>query len=188
MKERDPHSLKIENIVVSGSVADSFDLKSLSGTVSGCTLDPKKFPGAVLHMQDPKSVALIFASGRVVITGLLTPEDVPVAVRNLVAALTGAGISCKTEPQVGIKNMVCSYNLGSPCNLTRIMIALMDTENIEYEPEVFPGLVCRITDPKVVFLLFSSGKTIITGGRCREDAIRGVEILKKKLSIADIQE
>jgi transcription initiation factor TFIID TATA-box-binding protein len=67
------------------------------------------------------------------------------------------------------------------------MIGLMDSENIEYEPEVFPGLVCRITDPKVVFLLFSSGKTIITGGTNMEDVERGVEILKKKLCIVDIK-
>jgi transcription initiation factor TFIID TATA-box-binding protein len=68
------------------------------------------------------------------------------------------------------------------------MIGLMDSENIEYEPEVFPGLVCRISDPKLVFLLFSSGKTIITGGTNMEDVKRGVEILKKKLCIVDIKD
>jgi transcription initiation factor TFIID TATA-box-binding protein len=73
--------------------------------------------------------------------------------------------TCQNKPQLAVKNMVCSYNLGSPCNLTRIMIELMDSENIEYEPEVFPGLVCRITDPKVVFLLSHRERPLLPGER-----------------------
>jgi transcription initiation factor TFIID TATA-box-binding protein len=188
MTESGPDSLKIENIVVSGSIADAIDLELISDKIPGCVLNKKRFPGAVYHMQNPKSAALIFASGRIVITGLVTPEDIPVALQNLLNKLKKAKIPCQDNPQVAIKNIVCSYNLGSPCNLNRIMIGLMDSENIEYEPEVFPGLVCRITDPKVVFLLFSSGKTIITGGTNMDDVKRGVEILKKKLCIVDIKD
>jgi len=174
-------SLKIENVVVSGSIAKSFDLELLSDKISGCVLNTKRFPGAVYHMQNPKSVALIFASGRIVITGLVTPEDIPGALQNLLNQLKSAGTACLDKPQVAVKNMVCSYNLGTPCNLNRIMIELMDSEHVEYEPEVFPGLVCRISDPKVVFLLFASGKIIITGGTNIDDVKKGVEILKKKL-------
>lgn len=184
----EPDSLKIENIVVSGSIAESIDLELISKKITGCVLNTKKFPGAVYHMQNPKSAALIFASGRIVITGLVIPDDIPVALQNLLKNLKRAKIPCQDSPQVTVKNIVCSYNLGHPCSLNRIMIALMDSENIEYEPEVFPGLVCRITDPKVVFLLFSSGKTIITGGTNMKDVERGVEMLKKKLSVVDIKD
>ena len=36
---------------------------------------------------------------------------------------------------------------------------------VSYEPDLFPGLVLRISDPKVVFLVFRSGKVVITGAR-----------------------
>ncbi|CDK38025.1 TATA-box-binding protein [Halorubrum sp. AJ67] len=36
-------------------------------------------------------------------------------------------------------------------------------EAVEYEPEQFPGLVYRLSEPDVVILLFSSGKVVITG-------------------------
>lgn len=36
----------------------------------------------------------------------------------------------------------------------------LDLEHIEYEPEQFPGLVYRLDDPQVVFLLFGSGKLV----------------------------
>lgn len=45
------------------------------------------------------------------------------------------------------------------------MIALKDHERIEFEPEVFPGLVCRISESKIVYLFFSSKKIIITCGK-----------------------
>ncbi|MDD3574298.1 MAG: TATA-box-binding protein, partial [Methanospirillum sp.] len=47
-------------------------------------------------------------------------------------------------------------------------------EKIEYEPEQFPGLVYRLDEPKVVVLLFGSGKLIITGGKVPEDARKAV--------------
>jgi len=46
---------------------------------------------------------------------------------------------------------------------------------IEYEPEQFPGLVYRLEEPKVVVLLFGSGKLIITGGKQPDDAKKAVQ-------------
>jgi transcription initiation factor TFIID TATA-box-binding protein len=183
MKINENNSLKIENIVASGAVADAIDLEFISNNIPGCNFTKRKFPGAVYHMQNPKSAALIFASGRVVITGLCKPEETAGALQNLLDKLREAGITCLDEPKVAITNIVCSCDLGYPLNLNRIMVALMDHERVEYEPEVFPGLVCRIADPKIVFLLFSSGKVIITGGKKMEDVHRGRTILLEKISI-----
>jgi transcription initiation factor TFIID TATA-box-binding protein len=55
----------------------------------------------------------------------------------------------------------------------------LHTGNIEYEPEVFPGRVRRISAPKIVFLLFSSGKIIIAGETNVDDVTKGVEIQRK---------
>ncbi len=76
--------------------------------------------------------------------------------------------------------MVCSYNLGKYININKLTVTL-NLENIEYEPEQFPGLVYRIKDPKIVVLIFSSGKIILTGGRNLEDVRKGLEILEQKL-------
>jgi transcription initiation factor TFIID TATA-box-binding protein len=65
-------------------------------------------------------------------------------------------------------------------NLNAIAIGL-GLENIEYEPEQFPGLVYRLSDPKVVVLLFGSGKLVITGGRKPEDAVKAVDQIVKQL-------
>ncbi len=186
MKKRENSSVKIQNIVASGSVAESVDLEFIGNTIPNCTFTRKKFPGAVLHLQNPKSAALIFASGRVVLTGNHRPEDIPLALQTLVQHLREAGISCKDNPQIKVTNIVCTYDLGFPINLVRITIEFMDTEQIEYEPEAFPGLVYRIPDPKIVFLLFSSGKIVITGGKNMGDVQSGLEILMEKLRVIGI--
>ena len=183
MKKNETSGLKIVNIVASGSVADAIDLEFISNSITGCTFTKRQFPGAVYHMQNPKSAALIFSSGRIVITGLHRSEDMAVALQNLLNKLKDTGITCHDSPQVAVTNMVCSYDLGFPLNLIRITMALMDHERVEYEPEAFPGLVCRISHPKIVFLLFSSGKIIITGGKIMDDVKTGLNILMEKLDI-----
>ncbi|KAF5417741.1 MAG: TATA-box-binding protein 2 [Candidatus Methanophagaceae archaeon] len=52
---------------------------------------------------------------------------------------------------------------------------------MEYEPEVFPGLVYRIKDPKSAILIFSSGRLVITGGKTIDDCETSVKILLEKL-------
>ena len=37
----------------------------------------------------------------------------------------------------------------------------------QYEPELFPGLVYRLVDPKMVLLIFASGKVVFTGAKSR---------------------
>jgi transcription initiation factor TFIID TATA-box-binding protein len=54
-------------------------------------------------------------------------------------------------------------------------------ENIEYEPEQFPGLVYRMKEPKVVILLFGSGKMVITGGKSPLDCENAFRSIKEKL-------
>jgi transcription initiation factor TFIID TATA-box-binding protein len=38
-----------------------------------------------------------------------------------------------------------------------------------YEPELFPGLIYRMKKPHIVFLIFASGKLVITGAQEEED-------------------
>ncbi|MBO5431976.1 TATA-box-binding protein, partial [Methanocorpusculum sp.] len=73
--------------------------------------------------------------------------------------------------------------IGRFINLNRV-VAKLSLEAIEYEPEQFPGLVYRIKDPKIVALLFSSGKIILTGGKNLTDVKKGLDVLEA--SIKDV--
>ena len=180
MAEKGYESLKVENIVASGVIADSIDLELVSGKIKNCELNTKRFPGAVYRIEKPKIASLIFSSGKVVLTGIRTNPDLHAGLDIIMKSLKDAGVDTYDEPQVAVTNIVCSYDMGRYINLNKVVITL-NLENIEYEPEQFPGLVYRIEDPKIVALLFSSGKIILTGGKNIEDIKRGLDFLEQRL-------
>ena len=91
----------------------------------------------------------------------------------------------KDEPDIVIQNIVATTNLESTLNLIQIAMSL-GFENVEYEPEAFPGLVYRMDDPKVVLLLFGSGKMVCVGAREVNNIKDAVRNIKEELSTAGL--
>jgi transcription initiation factor TFIID TATA-box-binding protein len=174
------NSLKIENIVASTKVNDSLDLVALASQIPGAEYNKQRFPGVVLRMQNPKIAALVFGSGKVVLTGAKSIENLTLGLEYLVSVLKGLKIDIIEKPVYIVQNIVTSADLGSRINLNKIAMSF-NLDKIEYEPEQFPGLVYRLDDPKVVVLLFGSGKLIITGGKVAMDAERAVKKIYKDL-------
>ncbi len=55
-----------------------------------------------------------------------------------------------------------------------------------YEPEQFPGLIYRMDEPKVVILLFASGKLVCTGAKKEQDVYDAVSKLHQRLEDEDL--
>ncbi|MDR3102622.1 MAG: TATA-box-binding protein [Methanocalculaceae archaeon] len=173
-------SLKIENIVASGVIAGAINLAEIAEKIDGCELNTKRFPGAVYRIDEPRMASLIFSSGKVVLTGIRNEPDLQEGLEIILKSLKEAGVKILDAPKVAVTNIVCSYDIGKFINLNRVVAAL-SLEAIEYEPEQFPGLVYRIKDPKIVALLFSSGKIILTGGKNLDAVRKGLDFLEKHL-------
>jgi len=177
-------SIRIENVVASTAIGREIDLKSIASRLKEAEYEPKRFPGLVYRTKDPKTAALIFRSGKVVCTGARSVEDVAGGLKKVFKKMRGIGIDVKESP-ITIQNIVASADIGGELNLNAIVIGL-GLENIEYEPEQFPGLVYRLSEPKAVVLLFGSGKLVITGGKKMEDVERAVEKIARDLEGLDI--
>jgi transcription initiation factor TFIID TATA-box-binding protein len=161
-------------------IAESIDLAEVSKKIKSCELNTKRFPGAVYRIEKPKIASLIFSSGKVVLTGIRDKDALDEGLGLIISSLRKAGVDTLKDPRVAVTNIVCSYDIGKYINLNKVVITL-NLENIEYEPEQFPGLVYRIRDPKIVALLFSSGKIILTGGKNLDDIKKGLDFLEQKL-------
>ena len=173
-------TIEIVNVVASTGIGQEIDLKQATLALEGADYDPKRFPGLVYRTKDPKTAALLFRSGKIVCTGAKSIAEAYKGIENVFQSLRDIGIDVKGTPEIKVQNIVASADLHSTLNLTAIAIGL-GLENIEYEPEQFPGLVYRISDPKVVVLLFGSGKLVITGGRKLEDAANAVDRIVEEL-------
>lgn len=172
--------INIQNVVASTKLSDSFDLVKIESALEGAEYNKAKFPGMVYRVTNPKAAFLIFTSGKVVCTGAKNVEDVKTVIKNLADKIESLGINVEKNPEITIQNIVASADLGAKLNLNAIAIGF-GFENIEYEPEQFPGLVYRIASPKIVVLIFSSGKLVVTGGKSPNDCNRGVEIVREQL-------
>ena len=160
--------IKIENVVASTSLGEELDLQSIALALDGAEYEPEQFPGLIYRLKDPKTATLLFRSGKVVCTGAKSLEHVKVAINKVAKQIEKAGIKIEVEPKIEVQNIVASSDLGQEINLNAIAISL-GLERVEYEPEQFPGLVYRLDDPKVVVLLFGSGKLVCTGARKPQD-------------------
>jgi len=170
--------IKIENIVASASLGVRVPLEKMIKYLEGTEYEPEQFPGLVYRVKEPKAATLIFSSGKVVCTGARSIEDVKRVVKKVIDAIKSAGLGNPTKYTVQIENIVASAKLKSSLNLDKIAF---EVEESEYEPEQFPGLVLRMRNPKVAFLLFSSGKIVCTGARKIKDVEAAVELLSNKL-------
>lgn len=170
----------IENIVASTMLAEKLDLHRIAQILEGSEYDPDQFPGLIYRLKEPKTAVLIFRSGKVNCTGAKKIEDVYKTIDSIVKSLKSAGIEVYENPEIIVQNIVAVYDLGVDLKLTEIAMSF-GLENVEYEPEQFPGLVYRIEEPKVVLLLFGSGKVVCTGAKKEEEIIEAVKILKNEL-------
>jgi transcription initiation factor TFIID TATA-box-binding protein len=173
-------TIEIVNVVASTGIGREINLNQATLALEGADYDPKRFPGLVYRTKNPKTAALLFRSGKIVCTGAKSIDEAHKGIENVFQSLRNIGIDVKGTPEIKVQNIVASANLHAALNLNAVAVGL-GLENIEYEPEQFPGLVYRVSDPKVVVLLFGSGKLVITGGRKPEDAANAVDQIVKEL-------
>ena len=173
--------IKVENIVASTTFAEKLDLDMIAQSLENAEYEPEQFPGLVYRLDNPKTATLLFRSGKANCTGAKNVEDVRKTAGIIAEKLKKLGVEVYKNPEIIIQNIVATADLGGELNLTETATGL-GLENVEYEPEQFPGLVYRIKEPKVAMLLFSSGKIVCAGARSTEDASKAVEKLSKELT------
>lgn len=173
--------VKIENIVASTTFGVKFDLISLAQKFENANYKKGRFPGLILKNEDPKATILIFSTGKTVCTGARRIEDAREAIHKIIPMMCDIGITVDEDPEIVISNIVASVDLKSKLNLDAIA-AGFGLDNVEYEPEMFPGLIYRLSEPKAVVLFFGSGKLILTGCKNPEDADIAVDKITKKLN------
>ncbi|MEM3518943.1 MAG: TATA-box-binding protein [Candidatus Hadarchaeales archaeon] len=173
--------IEVQNIVLSVTYDGvEFDLEKLARSLEGARYDPEVFPGIAYKSEDPSASFLIFASGKMNCVGAKSMRDAKLAIERLTKKLKKTGARIRGPPKVQVQNIVSSFDFGREFDLETIARTF---ENTEYEPEVFPGLVFRLDDPKVVVLLFVSGKGVCAGAKSMRDIERAankvLSLLKK---------
>lgn len=170
-------TINIENVVASATLNQRVDLNAVVKGYPGVEYRPEQFPGLVFRLKRPKTATLIFNSGKMVCTGAKSEKEARRAVMRVVKELKKSGIIIITKPDLKIQNIVASASLGGMIDLEKCY----SLGRTMYEPEQFPGLIYRMDEPKVVILLFASGKLVCTGAKKEEDVYTAVNKLHQRL-------
>ena len=174
-KERNSLTYSLQNFVVKSRLPtkEDLDLSLLVNKLDNTQYDSNRFPGLFLRLKNPKCVFIIFRNGKLILTGLKSSDNIELVLETLLLKLEKIKEIKLSKDQIKseIVNIVVTANLFREINLDAAAIKLI---NAIYEPEVFPGLIYRSYSPvKCVFLIFSTGKIVLTGVR-DEDVIENL--------------
>jgi transcription initiation factor TFIID TATA-box-binding protein len=170
--------IEIQNVVASVTLNQKLDLQAIQNAFPQVDYKPAQFPGLVFRLEKPRTATLIFSSGKMVCTGAKSEEEARRAVMKVVRLLKEKGFLIKEEPIIEIQNIVASIDLYGRIDLE---LAANTLENVMYEPEQFPGLIYRMSSPKVVILMFASGKLVCTGAKTESEVHEAIRKLSEEL-------
>ncbi|CAI5513914.1 unnamed protein product [Closterium sp. Naga37s-1] len=160
----------------SGVVLKSGDVVSVRGK-GRC----KRFAAVIIRIREPKTTALVFASGKMVCTGAKSEEQSRLAARKYARIIQKLGNDQVKFKDFKIQNIVGSCDVRFPIRLEGLQIA--HQQFCSYEPELFPGLIYRMKQPKIVLLIFVSGKIVLTGAKVRDEIYQAFENIYPVLNL-----
>lgn len=96
--------------------------------------------------------------------------------------------SSETAPdkKITVQNVVATADLGAKIQLEQAASRLSAKARVSYIPEQFPGVVVKIQEPKVTFLVFGTGKMVVTGAKSREVIMEAVNLVAGLLREAGV--
>jgi transcription initiation factor TFIID TATA-box-binding protein len=145
-------------------------LKWIALKARNAEYNPSRFAAVIMRIRDPKTTALIFSSGKMVCTGAKSEGESRLAARKYCRIIQKLGYTNARWTDFTIQNIVGSCDVGFPVKLEQLA---KDHSNFcSYEPELFPGLIYRMVEPKIVLLIFVSGKIVLTGAKIHADINR----------------
>jgi len=178
---------EVVNIVASTRYASKLDVNTIADLLE-IDFEQEQFPGMVYRIDNPKVCVLLFRSGKAVVTGAKNIESIDIAFNKLREDLLMHEFELWDEKDCEhvLHNIVVTCDICEDMgiekiNLSKLMLAL-PFEKTEYEPEQFPGLIYRLAESGVVYLIFSSGKCVITGSNTFDIAKDAEVEIKRQLN------
>ncbi|XP_006144935.2 TATA box-binding protein-like protein 2 [Tupaia chinensis] len=163
---------QLQNIVSTVNLACKLDLKKIALHAKNAEYNPKRFAAVIMRIREPRTTALIFSSGKMVCTGAKSEEQSRLAARKYARVVQKLGFPARFL-DFKIQNMVGSCDVRFPIRLEGLVLTHQQFSS--YEPELFPGLIYRMVKPRIVLLIFVSGKVVLTGAKERSEIYEAFE-------------
>ncbi|ADI73381.1 TATA-box binding family protein [Methanohalobium evestigatum Z-7303] len=151
--------MEIVNVVATVKLNSYLDLASLEDALQDTQVVSTSKVWLKMRLMPENYYVAFYKSGKFLITGVKSTEDISTISNRVLDILKNAGIDVDIEDTY-IQNIVAVDKIEMNSTLEKIIYNL-DPSKSSYEPEQFPGLIYKNWGAS--FLLFSSGKVVITG-------------------------
>jgi transcription initiation factor TFIID TATA-box-binding protein len=170
--------MRVVNVIGSGGFDQELDLYKLAGddSMPNARYEPEHHHGMYLQFGEDTPLITVYRTGKYIIRAG-SFDELEETRDDLLALFAELGID-EVEDSFGVRNVVCTDDLGRDVNLNALSVEL-GLEEVEYEPEQFPGLIYRTEDG--VILVFGTGKVVVTGAESKEGAKEAFRDLKKRI-------
>ncbi|KAK6640302.1 hypothetical protein RUM44_011988 [Polyplax serrata] len=167
-------AITLQNVVATVNLVNELDLRKINFCTRNTEYNPGRFKGLVMRIREPKTTALIFRSGKIVVTGAKSEEAALLAARKYARIIQKLGFTIKFC-NFKVQNIVGTCDVRFPIKLESLN--QIHGQFSSYEPELFPALIYRMVKPRVVLLIFVNGKIVLTGARTQQDIQEALDIM-----------
>ena len=164
---------EIVNLVATGDLKQRVSLDHIS-ELSHTIYDQEIYGGRVAYLKTPEmhGKVSIFPSGKLISIGTKSPVEAQRDLEATVKVLADSGLIEPVEVEARIRNIVVLLQV----NVTGLE-ELAEAIGVIYEPDQFPAAIYKPDDLDVSYLIFNSGKIIISGIKSIEE----IEVASKKI-------
>ncbi len=164
--------LKIVNVVATADLGQSVDLNEVAG-IRHTIYDPEIYGGRVAYLKTPTmhGKTIIFPSGKLISVGTKSRVQAQHDLQETVNTITQANLIKLMSVTANVRNIVALLTLPNP-----IPLEYLQEPSSIYEPEQFPAAIVKTATPKATYLLFSSGKIVISGVKTEEELQEAAEV------------
>lgn len=146
---------------------------------AGTQFNPRKFASITIKLRknrlSPSGVGLIFSTTKIVLTGTKCLEAAALVAHRIAYLVRTRGRYARSRMlDLRVRNIVGCLRMGTELDLVALCSVL---RGAAYDPENFPGLIYRDPLTNIRFLVYSSGKIVITGAKNEEDIDRGAQYI-----------
>ena len=169
---------RIVNIVSMVNLCKRLNLKEIALQCTNSEYNPSRINAVIMRIKEPKTAALIFNSGVIIVLGARDKENSKKAAKIFAKNIKHLGYDVKFK-NFKIVNIVATCDLKFPIKLTKLSLELnaklsnnnnnTDKKQCFYEPDTFPGLIYHMRNPQLTVLVFKSGKINFVGAKNEND-------------------
>ena len=156
-----PSTLTVQNYVVHANLGKELNLIQLGAELPEARYHTGEHPAVRLHVDEPRSDALIFANGKLVCSGTKTLEEARAAITQVKKMVKGVDKGIDGRAGSKVESVMASMEIGSTIDLAQLATDL-GSKGVEYFPQTFEGLVYRTSKPRATLIIFESGVLVVT--------------------------